>query len=118
MFKWEGHQWVKVHMILFTDMILLTFKEADGYLRVLQEPTMLRDVTGMDAQRHHGTELVLYCKLRETRSKKLSLRAPSTEQKYAWKSLIEQRVFAVRGALEYYSSTSDLSSSSASAIII
>lgn len=123
MFKWEGRQWIKVHLYLFTDMILQTVREADGYLRVIQEPTFLQDISAMDAQRQHGTEFVLYCASRLSESghsgkRKLSFRAPSTEQKLAWKSLVEQRVFAVRGTMDYYSSTSDVSSSSASAIVI
>lgn len=123
MFKWEGRQWIKIHVYLFTDMILQTVKELDGYLRVIQEPTMLRDIAAMDAQRQHGTEFVLFssARLQETGHsgrRKLNFRAPSTEQKMAWKSLIEQRVFAVRGSMDYFSSTSDVSSSSASAIVI
>ena len=65
-----------------------------------------------------GTEFILHCNTKSRNSRKTNLRAPSTEQKYAWKSLIEQRVFAIRGSVEYFSSTSDVSSSSASAIII
>lgn len=110
-------------MLLFTDMILQTVKESDGYLRVIQEPVMLRDISAMDAQRQHATEFILYSDPRIPSSSlegrvRLNLRAPSTEQKFAWKSLIEQRVFALRGPIDYYSSTSDLSSSSASAIIL
>lgn len=84
---------------------------------------MLRDISAMDAQRQHATEFVLYSEPKVPGSSlqgkvKLNLRAPSTEQKFAWKSLIEQRVFALRGSMEYYSSTSDVSSGSASAIVL
>ena len=110
-------------MFLFTDMILQTVKETDGYLRVIQEPVMLRDIAAMDAQRQHATEFVLYSESRFPGSSlegrvKLNLRAPSTEQKFAWKSLVEQRVFALRGPIDYYSSTSDVSSRSSSAVIL
>lgn len=123
MFKREGQQWMKIHVYLFTDLILETVRESDGYLKVIQEPTMLRDISAMDSQRQHGTEFVLYTapRLHQSRQggkRKLNYRAPSTEQKMAWKSLIEQRVFAVRGSMDYYSSTSDVSSSSSSAIVI
>ncbi|XP_045191341.2 uncharacterized protein LOC123548240 [Mercenaria mercenaria] len=123
MFKREGQQWMKIHVYLFTDLILQTVKESDGYLKVIQEPTMLRDIAAMDSQRQHSTDFVLYCnpRLQDSRhsgKRKLNFRAPSTEQKMAWKSLVEQRVFAVRGTMDYYSSTSDVSSSSASAIVI
>ncbi|XP_052222379.1 uncharacterized protein LOC127838592 isoform X1 [Dreissena polymorpha] len=128
MFQWEGRQWRKILLFLFTDMLLQTVPESDGFLRVIGEPTMLRDVVAMDAQRQHATEFVLYCSPTKhtgghaqttmDRNAKLNFRAPATEQKYAWKSLIEQRVFAVRGSMDFYSSSSDISSSSASAIIL
>ena len=54
MFKWDGQQWIKLYLILFTDMLLQTRKETDGYLRVLQEPLMLGDLAGVDATRKHG----------------------------------------------------------------
>ncbi|WAR30627.1 RGS3-like protein [Mya arenaria] len=123
MFWWEGRQWHKILVFLFTDLLLLTAQEPDGFLRVLREPTPLRDIAAMDAQRSHSTEFVLYTSPNQpgatlSGKSRLGFRAPSTEQKCAWKSLIEQRVFAVRGSMEYYSSSSDVSSSSASAIVI
>ena len=117
-YKVDGDQWTKLHMILFSDILLLTRKETDGYLRVMQQPLLVRDVAGVDASRKHGAEFVLHCSSRSRSSRKVNLRAPSTEQKYVWKTLIEQRVFAIRGSVEYFSSTSDVSSSSASAVII
>jgi len=84
---------------------------------------MLRDVAAMDSQRHHATEFVLYPSSRVpgaslSGKSKVALRGQSTDQKIAWKSVIEQRVRSLRGSLDIYSSNSDLSSSSASAIVI
>ncbi|KAK3593735.1 hypothetical protein CHS0354_013632 [Potamilus streckersoni] len=117
LFMWEGQQWVKLQVFLFTDIVLPTRKEPDGFLHVLEPPTHLRDVYGIDAQRKHGTEFVLHRNGKGSSSQKLHFRAPSTEQKYAWKSLLEQRVYAVRGKLEYVSSSSDLSSASSAVVI-
>ena len=55
MFKWDGQQWIKIYIVLFTDILLQTRKETDGYLRVLHEPMMLADIAGVDATRKHGT---------------------------------------------------------------
>ncbi|KAL3872127.1 hypothetical protein ACJMK2_040079 [Sinanodonta woodiana] len=117
MFMWEGQQWIKLQVFLFTDIVLLTRKEPDGFLHVLEPPTHLRDVFGIDAQRKHGTEFVIHCSEKGSLSQKIHFRAPSTEQKYAWKSVLEQRVYAVRGSLEYVSSCSDLSSSNTAVVI-
>ena len=58
-YKWDGQQWIKLHLILFSDILLQTRKEADGYLRVLQEPLLLRDIAGVDATRKHGNYFCL-----------------------------------------------------------
>ncbi|KAL3872434.1 hypothetical protein ACJMK2_040361 [Sinanodonta woodiana] len=117
MFMWEGQQWIKLQVFLFTDIVLFARKEPDGFLHVLEPPTHLRDVFGIDGQRKHGTEFLIHRSEKGSLSQKIHFRAPSTEQKYAWKSLLEQRVYAVRGSLEYVSSCSDLSSSNSAVVI-
>ncbi|XP_071096723.1 uncharacterized protein [Haliotis cracherodii] len=109
-FKWAGRQWTKVHMLMFSD-VLLQVEEEHDYLRVLEEPLFLRDICGIEAQRKHATEFILHTCPKSPCTgipiqQKMVLRAPTTEDKCVWKSLIEQRVYSVRGSLHTFSSSS------------
>ncbi|XP_069120607.1 uncharacterized protein [Argopecten irradians] len=126
LFRWEGKQWVKVYVMLFNDMLLETERERDNRLRVSWNPTYLRNVAGVEGHRKHTTELVLHLataikgssRNRHDQVDKMLFRAPDAEQKYTWKSLLEQRVFDVRGSLDHYSSShSDCSGSSSVTIL-
>lgn len=44
-------------------------------------------------------------------------RSASSEQKFTWKSLIEQRIFAVRGSVEHFSSTSSINNCGSTVIV-
>ncbi|KAJ8300366.1 hypothetical protein KUTeg_021885 [Tegillarca granosa] len=106
LFKWEGKQWCKLYVMLFSDILLETESDRDGHLQVVREPVFLKDV--------NATEFVMHCfksgilTSGPPEMEKILYRAPSTELKYTWKSLLEQKVYSVRGALGHYS-TSDCS---------
>ncbi|KAL5012143.1 hypothetical protein ScPMuIL_010694 [Solemya velum] len=117
-FKWSGTQWTKVYAVLLTDLLLLIEKEDDMRWHVVHEPIYLRDISGLEAQGKFSAEFVLHWKPRKSSSRssvkqRLVFCAPSTEQKFAWKSLLEQKVFSLCGTLECYnSSSSDMSTGS------
>lgn len=61
-----------------------------------------------------GTEFVLHFLLKDfgasqMRHAKLMFRAPNMEQKFTWKSLLEQKVKSAGGSLQHFSSMSDCS---------
>lgn len=61
-----------------------------------------------------GTEFVLHFILRDfttnqMKHAKLLFRAPNMEQKFTWKSLLEQKVMSAGGSLQLFSSMSDCS---------
>lgn len=114
LFKCEGNQWLKLHVMLFSDLLVETEQDRDGHLKVIHEPLNLRDLNGIEAQRGHGTEFVLHFILRDFTSSqmkhaKLLFRAPNMEQKFTWKSLLEQKVTSAGGSLQHFSSMSDCS---------
>ncbi|VDH97352.1 regulator of G-protein signalling 3 [Mytilus galloprovincialis] len=114
LFKCEGNQWKKVHVMLFSDLLVETEHDRDGHLKVIHEPLNLKDLNGIEALRSHGTEFVLHFLLRDfatnqMRHAKLLFRAPNMEQKFTWKSLLEQKVTSAGGQLQHFSSMSDCS---------
>ncbi|KAK3088405.1 hypothetical protein FSP39_018747 [Pinctada imbricata] len=121
MFKWEGSVWKKLHVMLFSDLLLQTEKDKDNFYHVVHQPLYLQDISSIDGQRKHTTELVLHCLTHSGDNSahpltpgKILFRAPTTEMKFTWKSLLEQRVGNLQGSTAYYS----MSESSGSAIII
>ncbi|XP_064616351.1 uncharacterized protein LOC135480446 [Liolophura sinensis] len=125
LYEWDGRAWAKIHAFLFTDILLLTERDRRGYYIVLQNPIFLRDVRGIHSQREHKTEFVMhvnsprdpFSNCRVSFAEKHLFRSPSSEQKFTWKSLIEQRIFAVRGSVEHFSSTSSINNCGSTVIV-
>ncbi|XP_048777843.2 uncharacterized protein LOC125681698 isoform X1 [Ostrea edulis] len=120
MFRWEGTTWKKLFVLLFSDVLIQTEQDRNDHLHVLYEPVHLKHITQLDGQRYHSTELVIHYAADTTPqgipiTHKMLFRAPTTELKYTWKSLLEQKVQSLGGiSTEYYS----LSDCSGSAVII
>lgn len=121
MFRWEGTTWKKLFVLLFSDILVQTEQDRSDQLHVMYEPVYLKHITQVDGQRNHTTELVIHHASNTTPqgipiTHKMLFRAPTTELKYTWKSLLEQKVHNVRGTstTDYYS----LSDCSGSAVII
>ncbi|XP_061165285.1 uncharacterized protein LOC133174226 [Saccostrea echinata] len=118
MFRWEGTTWKKLFVLLFSDILVQTEQDRSDQLHVLYEPVFLKHITQVDGQRNHTTELVLHFASETTPqgvpiTHKMLFRAPTTELKYTWKSLLEQKVHNVRGITTDYYSLSDCSAGSA-----
>ncbi|CAI9716593.1 Regulator of G-protein signaling 3 [Octopus vulgaris] len=115
-FRWDGDVWNKLQLMLFSDLLLQTEKSTDGRLTVVESPLMLYSLQGIESQRKHATDFLLHVMCSSDKSlaslKKLMFRAPNIEQKYTWKTLIEQRILTYRsGSLESFI-TSDISGAS------
>ncbi|ESO85945.1 hypothetical protein LOTGIDRAFT_167700 [Lottia gigantea] len=120
-FKWEGQQWVKIHMLLFSDVLLQVEKDRSGFMKVIEEPLFLREICGVEANRKHATEFLLHTCPRSPCTglpapRRLVFCASTTEEKCVWKNLLEQRVHNIRGTITQYSSTS--SDNSISSVIV
>nr|XP_022327199.1 uncharacterized protein LOC111126682 isoform X2 [Crassostrea virginica] len=116
MFRWEGTTWKKLFVLLFSDILVQTEQDRSDQLHVMFEPVYLKHMTQVDGQRNHTTELVLHYAADTTPqgipiTHKMLFRAPTTELKYTWKSLLEQKIHNVRGTTTDYYSLSDCSGS-------
>ncbi|KAK6196036.1 hypothetical protein SNE40_001339 [Patella caerulea] len=121
-FKWEGKQWVKIHMLLFSDVILQVERERSGYMKVIEEPIFLRELCGVEANCKHATEFLLHTCPRSPCTglpapKRLLFCSSTTEEKYVWKNLLEQRVYSIRGTVTQYSSSTSSDNSIYSVIV-
>lgn len=112
MFKWNGEVWNKLQLMLFSDLLMQTEKTFDGMLTVVEAPVFLSCIQGIGMQRRHPTDFILHLVDTSGKNSKMVFRAPCIEQKYTWKSLIEQRILSNRsGSLESFVS-SDISGAS------
>ncbi|PVD22197.1 hypothetical protein C0Q70_18003 [Pomacea canaliculata] len=100
-FHWSSGQWAKVIMVLFSDILMLLKPDKGGQLHVVSEPILLRNICSIETSRKHSTEILLqhYTSPSNTipASQKIIFRAPTLEDKAAWKSLLEQKVLRARG---------------------
>ncbi|GAB1599333.1 uncharacterized protein LOC115231791 [Argonauta hians] len=115
-FRWDGDVWNKLQLMLFSDMLLQTEKSSDGRLTVVESPIKLHSLQGIGSQRKHATDFILHVTCSSDKpsnmSKKLMFRAPDIEQKYTWKTLIEQRILNYQSGSLVSVISSDISGSS------
>ncbi|CAH1786293.1 unnamed protein product [Owenia fusiformis] len=94
----ENRKWIKLNVLLFSDLILLTKMQQDGRYAVIDEPLNLHEVREMDFDCEHPAEFELVSErgshdyYLNWNARVVTLRAPTTEQKCTWKSLLSQRI--------------------------
>ena len=49
----DGWKWVKIHLVLLSDMLLLTQADSPEQMIAVREPVFLRDIVGLDFECFH-----------------------------------------------------------------
>ncbi len=88
MYMVDGWKWVKVHLILLSDMLLITQSEIPSQVISIQEPILLKDILELDFSTFHPAEFSVTVR----RDKILVFRTLQAEERCTWHHLLEQRI--------------------------
>ena len=95
----DGWKWVKVHLMLLSDMILLTQMEGNKQVIALREPIHLRDVSELYFTGFHPSEFTIAVESPSPSS--FVFRTLHAEERCTWQHLLEQRINTCRTQREY-----------------